>query len=286
LPTVRWYAVHGVGVEVATNVAAVLDLADATYGALEAPPDAAALRIEVLDTGDGYRIVAPYGGTRATDDLPSAMIALLNAFATIVTRGLDERGLVAVHAGAVVERGHAVVVAGPSGRGKTTLTLALVERGLDFLSDELAILDPATGRVLPYRRSLHVRPETCALLPGLDVFCDQPSRDLGDGNEWVVSPAALTQTFPGGLAQDVPLGSVLLLAERPREPEPVALEEVPRAVAAMELLRGTPAAAFDFARSLQGVAAALGVARCARLRAGALDETVDAVLAWLEREGR
>ena len=65
-----------------------------------------------------------------------------------------------LHAGAVVTPGGAaLLIAGPSGFGKTSLTLELLVRGLGFLSDDYAPIDLATGSVHPY-------PRTVGLLPG------------------------------------------------------------------------------------------------------------------------
>lgn len=65
-----------------------------------------------------------------------------------------------LHAGALVAPGGgALLIAGPSGFGKTSLTLELLERGFGFLSDDYAPIDLATGGVHPY-------PRTVGLLPG------------------------------------------------------------------------------------------------------------------------
>jgi hypothetical protein len=50
--------------------------------------------------------------------------------------------------------GRGVILAGPSGIGKTTLTQALVQRGFGFLSDEVAAIDRLDGRLHPFPRSL------------------------------------------------------------------------------------------------------------------------------------
>jgi hypothetical protein len=64
-----------------------------------------------------------------------------------------------LHAGAVQSPAGAVVVAGPSGTGKTTLVAALVDAGLDYLTDEIAALDLNSGLVLPYAKPLTVKGE-------------------------------------------------------------------------------------------------------------------------------
>jgi hypothetical protein len=66
------------------------------------------------------------------------------------------RARVFVHAGAVGWRGSALLVAGRTHTGKSTLVAALVRAGAAYYSDEYAVLD-ARGRVHPYLRPLALR---------------------------------------------------------------------------------------------------------------------------------
>ncbi|HEX8474129.1 MAG TPA: hypothetical protein VF666_08865 [Pyrinomonadaceae bacterium] len=66
------------------------------------------------------------------------------------------RRRVFVHAGVVGWRGRAVIIAGRSFTGKTTLVAELVRAGATYYSDEYAVLD-ARGRVHPFPRPLGVR---------------------------------------------------------------------------------------------------------------------------------
>jgi len=78
-----------------------------------------------------------------------------------------------VHAGCVSRGGRAVVIAGHSGLGKTTLTTFLVSRGMAFMSDEHAAISRETGMVWPVPYRLGVRPgpaaELVEPLPGTPV---------------------------------------------------------------------------------------------------------------------
>jgi hypothetical protein len=65
-------------------------------------------------------------------------------------------GAVALRAGGVAWQGHGIIVAGPSGSGKSSLAAWLVDRGFDYLSDELMLLREADGRVAGLRRALVV----------------------------------------------------------------------------------------------------------------------------------
>ena len=73
-------------------------------------------------------------------------------------------GRVLLHAGAVERDGRAIVVAGESGRGKSTLTAALVQAGFNYVTDELVLIDPLTAHVEPYPKALDLSAESHTLL--------------------------------------------------------------------------------------------------------------------------
>ena len=57
-----------------------------------------------------------------------------------------------VHAAAVGAGGACLLLGGPSGSGKSTTALAASEHGLDFLADDLCLVDVAARRAhAPYR---------------------------------------------------------------------------------------------------------------------------------------
>ena len=73
-----------------------------------------------------------------------------------------------VHAGAVVTpAGKGVLFPAASGSGKTTMVTALIRAGFGFLSDELAVIEPGTGRIHPFPRALNLKDGTLSLFPGL-----------------------------------------------------------------------------------------------------------------------
>jgi hypothetical protein len=53
----------------------------------------------------------------------------------------------ALHAGAVSRDRDCLLLAGESGSGKSTLTAALLHAGLEYITDDVVLLDVATGRV-------------------------------------------------------------------------------------------------------------------------------------------
>jgi HprK-related kinase A len=64
---------------------------------------------------------------------------------------------VVIHAAVVARADRAVVLPAPSGSGKSTLCAGLVARGWRLLSDELALIDPATGSIAPLPRPISLK---------------------------------------------------------------------------------------------------------------------------------
>jgi hypothetical protein len=63
-----------------------------------------------------------------------------------------------IHAGCVARHGRGIVLSGPSGIGKSTLTTRLVSRGFEYLSDDLAPICRTTGLVEPVPLRVGIRP--------------------------------------------------------------------------------------------------------------------------------
>lgn len=62
-----------------------------------------------------------------------------------------------IHAAVVEKEGHAMILPAPPGSGKSTLCAGLVARGWRLLSDELTLIEPATGRVVPLPRPIGLK---------------------------------------------------------------------------------------------------------------------------------
>ncbi len=70
---------------------------------------------------------------------------------------LGWRRHVLLHASSVEKGGRVLVMTGESGSGKSTLAALLGERGWRFMGDEFALLDCATGMILPFPRLVSLK---------------------------------------------------------------------------------------------------------------------------------
>nr|ART39611.1 J539 [uncultured bacterium] len=86
----------------------------------------------------------------AAPDLPARLDR------AIVSHALDGLGRnhLLLHAGMVAWCGRGLMLPAPSGSGKTTLVAGLLRAGLDYVTDEVVVVDRASSRALPFARSL------------------------------------------------------------------------------------------------------------------------------------
>ncbi len=105
------------------------------------------------------------------------------------------------HAGALEAGGTGVLVPGASGSGKSTLAAGLARAGLGYLTDELAALDLASGRLLPYAKPITVKPGSFVALADMDPG-RAPGHDRAagpwSGEEWQVAVGERTGRRIGG----------------------------------------------------------------------------------------
>jgi hypothetical protein len=167
---------------------------------------AASLQIEVRAAGRVSPVIQ-VEGRRVHVPSPAqlehyAHLVLINAAAAAAS------GVVVLHAGAVVRAGRATLLVGPSGWGKSTLTLELVRRGWGFLSDDFAPVS-TSGVVAPFPRAVNVTEQTLGLLR-----LDEPESGLrlasaGGRQKWMLD---IDTVYPGHLAEPAPMGHVFVLS--------------------------------------------------------------------------
>jgi hypothetical protein len=147
-----------------------------------------------------------------------------------ITRLMFERSgdRVHLHGAALAHDGRAVVLAGHSEAGKSTLAGWLTHRGWGFLTDEAALVDPATRMVFPFWRPIGVR------RPGpLDAILPGPAPE-GNAADEVLVPASTI----GTLGPPAPLVAIAFPSRAPGEP--TSLRPVSPAATLMELTRHFP----------------------------------------------
>ena len=121
------------------------------------------------------------------------------------------RDFLLLHAGAVARDGRALLVPGSPEAGKSSLTLALLQLGFDYLSDDIGAIDPVTTRVYPFQKRIAVRRSTIVrYFPQLEARLEDDLAGLG------VSPRQrFVRPEDAGAAISAPtqVGSIVLLGE-------------------------------------------------------------------------
>lgn len=124
--------------------------------------DAIATGFQVLEEGDALASASTV--EQARDAIYVRMHRRAFEFASLA-------GWVRVHCVTVDVGGHRVLIAGPSGVGKTTLALRMLVDGLEVQGDESALV--RTGGSLAVPRPFHVKDGTRALVPELAGLLDR-----------------------------------------------------------------------------------------------------------------
>lgn len=176
---------------------------------------------------------------------------------------LKRRGLYPVHAAAVASAGSAVVLAGTSGAGKTTLALALVRAGFDFLGDDMLLLDPGRNGdrplVLAFPDELDLSATTVALFPELEPHLESEL--------YGVAKRQLPSDRLGGKLAENARPSVLLFPEivsGPSAIEPCSVDAALLALAPNVLLTDGDSSG----RHLEALGRLARASRCYRLSSG------------------
>jgi hypothetical protein len=126
-------------------------------------------------------------------------------FRTIVHWWTAPTPLQAVHAGAVGRDGRGVLVAGNSGAGKSTTTLACLEAGLDYVGDDYVLVDVESAIVHSLYATAKLEPDNLARFPTLAPLVANADR-LGDEKAMVF----LSEHRPDQLCAELRLRAIVL----------------------------------------------------------------------------
>ena len=132
---------------------------------------------------DGERIYQPFGRRFA--------LPMLEWGLNWCVYGLAHNFLV-IHAAAVERADQVLLLPGGSGIGKSTLCAGLVDAGWRLLSDELALLDPAGGRIFPLARPISLKNDAIDIIRDLapEVVLGPPATDTRKGTVVHMKPPA------------------------------------------------------------------------------------------------
>jgi hypothetical protein len=201
------------------------------------------------------------------DSCPSLGAALRALEYAICCKVVEHRSdVVVLHGATVLTKTGAAFIAGPSGAGKTTLSLALATRGFSVGGDDLAFLDPATGLLWPVPRCFHLDDRSLRLLrvAGLRL----PPRPSRFG---FVTPADLGR----GTATPRPVRHIILLSgRRGRTP---TLKVVPQAEVVAKLQAEAGWGTLSPSVCLAALGSMVGAANSWELRPGPLAAMTDLV---------
>ena len=112
-------------------------------------------------------------------------------------------GRLLVHAAAVSWHGLAIILPATTRGGKSTLAAGLIQRGCGYLTDELAITDRRTNKIVPFPKSLSLKEGSFSLFESL---APEPTGYEHD-RVWYVDPERLR---PGSVVnKPVPIGWVV-----------------------------------------------------------------------------
>jgi hypothetical protein len=217
---------------------------------------------------DRYRLegagLAP-GPTLRRDEVVARLERAINAAA------VDAVGVryALVHAGAVAHRGAGCLLPAPSGRGKTTLVAALAAAGFAYFSDEVAVLDPSSGALLPFPKPLGIKAGGRRVLrrayPALAR--EIPRRRIDGRGLWLLPPPpSAPPPCP------VPVRAIVLPRYVPRGR--TGLVRVSPSEAFAEALPQLAGSEEHATRNLRALVAAIRGAACYRLTVGRLDSAV------------
>ena len=76
--------------------------------------------------------------------------------------------LLTIHSAVLEKRGYVMILPAPPGSGKSTLCAALMLSGWRLLSDEMALLDPQTGFILPAPRPVSLKNRSIEVIQAFD----------------------------------------------------------------------------------------------------------------------
>jgi hypothetical protein len=115
-------------------------------------------------SGDGENVRGSWPSMMSLEDALTYLLGPVFGFI------LRIRGFTALHASAAVINGYAVAFIGAGGAGKSTIVAALARAGHRVLSDDIAVLEEASGtfRIKPSYPQIRLWPDSASILFGTE----------------------------------------------------------------------------------------------------------------------
>jgi hypothetical protein len=191
------------------------------------------------------------------------------------------RGYVMVHAAAAALGQSGILLPARMDAGKTTLVAGLLKSGFSYLSDEAAVIDPRSLKVLPFPKPLSIDEGSFGVLSALQPEVDGSVKPFVE-SQWQVSPLAIRKDSLSGT-----VSPRVIVFPRYEPGCKTTIQEVGRQEALLELLRHT----FNFhelgRRNLEVLARLIRNVPCLRMTSGSLQDActqLQALMAELEPE--
>ena len=272
----RVYAVLGTAFGIACTEPAQEARLHPVLSHLAQPDRLPDMRISIVAEAGRHRI--------ALNDATSASVAIEELAPSVVallarTAANRRPFLLGIHAGAVAHGEQALLLPAPAGSGKSTLTAALVQSGLTYLCDDLALLEDASLGVLPAPLPISLKQGAWAALrpmfPAIDTLALHHRED-GMLIRYLPPP---TGQLP---ASDAGLGVRSIVFPRYKADAPTVLTPLGRAETLRRLLGQCLAVKLPLTRArVAGLIGWLRGVRCHELSLSSLPSAVDLVRAEL-----
>ncbi|CAN7661203.1 HprK-related kinase A [Pseudoduganella sp. LjRoot289] len=177
-----------------------------------------------------------------------------------------------IHAAVLERNGRALIMPAPPGSGKSTLCAALAHRGWRLLSDELALIQLADGRLQPLPRPISLKN---ASIPIMQAYLDQPvfSPSVADTVKGTVAHLKAPAASVARSAETAPPGWIVF--PRYQAGAQTELAALDKARTHLRMAENSFNYSLLAARGFEAMADAVGAAHCHSFVYSRLDEAVE-----------
>lgn len=277
MPTTRAFRALAFDFALTADDPALVDHLDWTFAAFpDASGPVSTYVIDCEERDDAVHVVARDARDgRSVVDARDGWSFLRSLVQWCNAQAVDERTMVALHAGGVVRDGIACVLPASPESGKTTLTAGLVVRGFEYLTDEAVVLAD-DGATTPYPKPLSVDRGSQSLFPELEPPAapglPQLGPEVGD-RQWQVPVASVGK----GIVAQAGCRAGFVVFPKYDQRARTSLVTMTRGEALVELAKNTFGFRDRGRDALDVLAVVARGAECFRLAVGDLDSACAAI---------